>query len=157
MSENSETLEGVERIGNTVSYAIEQAFNAQDIATMKDRAHNILIMIYPYMNDSERVMWKAEQREIFSEFVLIAHILKRAGIIDQRQRSHIYAVILSKIYCSTIELAQIYARILNCMLSAYMNNDELELFGAIGTATHRNLTLAYKVMRRNGFLIGRVG
>ena len=155
MSENSEALDGVERIGNTITYAIEQAFNSQDIATMKDRAHNILIMLYPYMSDGERVMWKAEQREIFSEFVLLAHIMKRAGIIDQRQRSHIYAVVLSKIYCSTIELAQIYARILNCMLSPYMDQNELELFGAIGTATHRNLTLAFKVMRRNGFLIGR--
>lgn len=156
MSANSESLEGAEKVSNTTTFALEQCFNSRDIATMKERAHNILILLYPYMNDHERLMWKAEQKELFAEFVLIAHIIKRTGIIDQKQRSHIYAVLISRIYDTTPELAQIYSRILNCMMSAYMSDEELELFGAIGTATHRNLTLAFKVMRHSGFLIGRV-
>lgn len=155
MSVNFEALEGVERISNTITFALEQALNSNEIAEMKDRAHNILILLYPSMSERERSMWIIEQRDLFAEFVLVAHVLKRTGIIDVRQRSHIYAVILSKIYCSTIELTRIYARVLNCMLSAYMNDDELVLFDTIGTATHKNLTLAYRVMRRNGFLIGR--
>lgn len=153
--QNVEEFTGVERVNSTVSYILEQIFDSRDLREMKARIHSILIMLYPYMNDHERLIWKAGQSDLFEEFTLCAWILKRSGTLDKKQLSHIYAVMISRIYASDISLSQVYARILNCFLTPYMSDSELKLFGDIGINADANHTLAYAVMRKAGYLIGR--
>lgn len=150
-----EDFTGVEKVNSTILYILEQSFNARDCREMKARIHSILIMLYTYMNDHEKLMWKVGQSDLFEEFTLCAWIIKRTGTLDKKQLSHIYAVALSRIYTSDISLSQVYARILNCLLTPYMSADELKLFGDIGIDPDANHTLAYAVMRKAGYLIGK--